>query len=1010
MKKYLLILFVLCWLPLLSQAQSNTVTGVVTDQDNFPLPGVNVVLKSNPTIGTITDIDGKYSINTSTNDVLVFRLIGMENQETAVDGRNVINIIMQAEFFGLDEVVAVGYGVQRKSDITGSVASVDFTELENQPVATIDQALQGRVAGVQVTANTGAPGGSLSMRIRGIGTINNADPLYVVDGIPVDDINFLNPNDIASIEILKDASASAIYGSRGANGVVLVSSKRGTLNTAAKVSFNAYYATQSVINKWETTTGPEWYGIQETLNQTRTSPLDLSVLDRNQNTDWFDEITRVAPMYDANFNVSGGSEKMTYSMSVGAFGQDGTIKGSDYSRRTLKLNSDYHVSDKFTVGSNINIQTNEQHSILEGSYHTGVINTAIKLEPNVPVWKDKANHVYDYSRFTDYPNPVAQIEYDNSKDLRLNLLGNIYAQYELIPGLTLKTSYSQNSSRNDAYNFVPAYFVNVNQQNVENEVSRDYTKNDYWTWENVLNFNRTFASRHDFGVMIGYTVEEGTYEWVNTSKKNVPNEDEALWYPGAAADGDNVTGSATEVALISGLGRINYSFDNKYLATVNFRMDASSRFPKGNKLGSFPSVALGWKVSEEAFMSDVNWLSSMKLRVGWGQIGNNNIGAYPYQTTMSGNAQYRYLYGPDESFDQGYVVVNMRDQNIKWETVESYNVGLDAVLFDGRLDATLDWYLKDTKDMLIGVPIPLYFGYEGGPISNVGSVRNKGLEVSLNYRERVNKDFNYNVGFNISTYNNEVLSIGSGQPITGGSYYLGSATRTEEGQSIGYFYGYKTDGVFQTQQEINDHAIQMGTDNTGLQPGDLKFVDVSGDGTITDDDRTFLGSPIPDFAYGINAGLNYKGLEFNLFFQGVQGNEIFNGMKTHLYKFDETNKHKDMLNSWTPQNTNTDMPRLNGSDANNTNRTSDRFVEDGSYLRLKNITLGYNLPRTLVSSIGLEAVKVYVSGQNLWTITNYSGADPEIGQVTTTNYLSRGVDIGTYPQAQIYTFGIKVQF
>ncbi|WP_199898109.1 SusC/RagA family TonB-linked outer membrane protein [Marinilabilia salmonicolor] len=777
-------------------AQQINVSGVVNDPQGVPIPGVNVYLKADQTVGTITDSEGSFQLSVEENDVLVFQFIGMKSTEVPVDGQTRINVVMEEAFVNLDEVVAVGYGVQRKSDVTGSVASVDFSKLEDQPVSNLDQALQGRVAGVQIVSNSGAPGGSLAVRVRGIGTINNSDPLYVVDGMPVPNIDFLNANDIKSIEVLKDASASAIYGSRGANGVVLVSTKKGELNQEARVSFNAYYGTQRVINQWETTSGPEWYGIQEQMNATRTSPLDLSVVDPNQNTDWFDEITQVAPIYDMNLNVAGGSEKLTYSLSVGGFGQEGTVKGSEFQRRTLKVNTDYNVSEKFSIGSNINVQTSEQESILEGSYHTGVINTAIKIEPLIPVWRDEAAGEYDYSRFTDYPNPVAQIEYENSRNEKLNLLGNVYAQYEFIPGLTFKTSYSQNSYRNDTYDFEPVYFVNVNQQNVENEVSRGYNKGDYWTWENVLNFQKTFGEKHSVGVMVGYTMEEGTYEWINASKKNIPNEDEALWYFDAAADADNVSGNASEVALTSGLGRLNYSFDNKYLATINFRADGSSRFPDGKKWGNFPSVALGWKVSEENFMSNLDWLTSFKLRAGWGQIGNNNIGYYPYQTTMSGNAQYRYLFGPDESIDQGYAVVNMRDQNIKWETVESFNVGIDALLFDGRIETTLDWYQKDTKDMLVSVPIPIYFGYEGGPVANVGSVRNSGIEWSVNYRDRVTNDFQYNVGFNISTYNNEVLSLGTGQPITGGSYYGGSATRTEEGEPIGYFYGYKTDGVF----------------------------------------------------------------------------------------------------------------------------------------------------------------------------------------------------------------------
>lgn len=411
---------------------------------------------------------------------------------------------------------------------------------------------------------------------------------------------------------------------------------------------------------------------------------------------------------------------------------------------------------------------------------------------------------------------------------------------------------------------------------------------------------------------------------------------------------------------------------------MNFRADGSSKFPKNNRWGYFPSVALGWKISEESFLKDATWLTSMKLRAGWGQIGNQNIGSYPYQETMNGNSQYRYLFGTTPTIDQGYVVTGMVDQSIKWETVESLNFGVDASFFDGRLETTLDWYNKKTKDMLVQVPIPNYYGYESGPTSNVGSVKNNGLEFSLNYRDRISTKFSYNVGFNIATVKNEVLSLGNGEPIAGGYYYGGNATRTEEGEPIGYFYGYKTDGVFQSQQEIDSAPVQEGSHNEDLKPGDLKFVDVNGDKVVNDEDKTYLGSPIPKFTYGVNLGATYGAFDLSAFIQGSQGNKIFNAMKTHLYNFDETNKSTDMLNSWTPSNTNTDMPRLNGNDKNNTNRTSDRFVEDGSYARLKNITLGYTLPKSLVQKAGIASLRFYFSGQNLYTITKYTGADPSI--------------------------------
>lgn len=440
--------------------------------------------------------------------------------------------------------------------------------------------------------------------------------MYVVDGIPTTDINFLNPNDIASIEVLKDASSSAIYGSRGANGVVLVSTKSGKANTAPRVDVDAYYGVKEVINNWETTSGSEWYSLQEEMNKTRTSPLDLSQVDKNVNTDWFDEITRSAMVQDYNVSVSGGSDKLTYIMGAGYYDEEGTVKGSDYERITTRLKTDYQVKEYLKIGTNINIQSNKRSSITEGSYHTGVINTAIKLEPVIPVWINEAEGKYDYSKFTDYPNPVAQIAYDNYRTEQFRLLGNVFAELEIIKDLKFKSSYGLNRTVTDTYDFDPVYFVNTNQNNGVNKVYRGYDRSVYQTWENTLAYNKTIG-KHDIGALVGFTKEKSRDEWLTGSKTNVPNEDEALWYLNGAADGDLTTGSAEEYTLMSYLGRVNYSYDNKYLMTVNFRADGSSRFADGNRWGYFPSVALGWKMSEENFMQDINWLSILKLRGGW---------------------------------------------------------------------------------------------------------------------------------------------------------------------------------------------------------------------------------------------------------------------------------------------------------------------------------------------------------------------------------------------------------
>ncbi|PWJ40798.1 SusC/RagA family TonB-linked outer membrane protein [Sediminitomix flava] len=980
-------------------AQERTIKGVVKDTNDELVIGATVALKGEPTVGTVTDFNGNFTlVVTSENPVLVVSYIGYTTQDVVVGNQTQLEVVLEENLKELEEVVVVGYGTQNKKDVTGSVASVNFSDLADQPVARADQAIQGRIAGVQVSSYSGAPGEPLSIRIRGIGTVNSSSPLYIVDGIAVSAIDFVNNDDIASIDILKDASASAIYGSRGANGVVIITTKSAKQGKA-RVSFNASYGVQEIKNNWDLTSGEEWYSIQKQLNATRPSPLDLSRVDRHQNTDWFDEITRLAAIQEYNLGVSGGNEKLLYTFNTGYFDQLGTINGSYYDRINLKSKVEYKISDRIKAGVNLNIKETERSAPL-GGIHSGLVNTAIKIEPNFPVFEDKANGVWGKSNFTDYNNPVAQVEYENYKAKATQLVGSANLDIEIIEGLTLRNQVAMDKTYGNTYDFDPVFYVSENHRNDINKVSRGSSQSTYFELRNTLNYKKTIGE-HNFDILVGHTAETWDDEWLSASATNIPNEDPALWYLSAATDGMNVSGSASELRMESYLGRINYKFLDRYKITASFRADGSSRFAEGNKWSYFPSFAAGWDLSKESFLADKEWLDNLSLRAGWGQIGNNNIGRYPYQVTMNGDNQYRYLFGAGEQRYQGYYVSGMRDASIQWETAESTNIGVDISALDGRLQATAEWYNKNTNDMLLSVPIPYYYGYEGGPTSNVGSVNNKGFELSAEWNDEIGSDFRYSISGNFTTYQNEVTSLGDGEPMTTGGYYLGNASRNEVGYPIGYFFGFKTDGVFQTQEEIDNYAVQQGEANEGLQPGDQKFVDVNGDGVVNDDDKTFLGSPIPDFTYGLNLSASYKGFELAVFFQGSEGNKIFNGMKTHLIRFDATNKHRELLNSWTPENTNTDIPRLSGNDVNNTFRTSDRYVEDGSYLRLKNLTFAYNLPSSLLSKAKLQSAKLYFSAQNLWTMTDYTGADPENG--------ISGLDIGTYPVARTFTFGLKLK-
>lgn len=988
-----------------------TVQGKVVDTHGEPLVGVSVVIKGT-TNGTMTDIDGAYSIAVNSDATLVFTYVGYKAQSVVVGNQKNINISLEEDAQLIDEVIVVGYGVQKKSDVTGAISSVKSDAITRQPVANVAQALQGQVPGVIVTSNSGAPGGSVNVRIRGIGTVNNSDPLYVVDGMPVNNIDYLSTSDIQSMEILKDASATAIYGARGANGVVLITTKQGKAGKTT-VTLDAYYGVNKVNNKLDLLNGSQWYDLQAEINKVRgTAAIDLTKVDRNTSTDWMKEITRTAAIQSYNLGISGGlADEYTYNTGVGFIDQEGTIKKTDYQRFSFRQNIEKTIIKKaLVIGTNLNISQSRTNKILEGSNTVGIVNSAIKLEPVIPVRDENGN--YGYSPYIDYNNPVADIDYTNNKSKTTSIVGNVYADLNFLKYFKFRSSLGVDMRKTDDYQFTPVYTVSSYQKNPVNMVTRGYLKSDYYVWENTLNYTRTFAEKHSINALVGYTREWGRTETLEGSKKNTPSDDIDLQYLDAAQDGSSATatGTAYESALISYLGRINYDYDDRYLITASIRRDGSSRFGSKHQYGNFPSFALGWKISNESFFKnlDAKWISSLKLRAGWGRIGNQNIDNYMYQNLLSSNIQYSYLFGSGsaQQLYQGLVAVKMGNANVKWETTESTNVGVDANFLSGRLTFSGEYYYKKTKDMLITEPIPNYLGFESGPMTNIGSAENKGFEFDVNWRDQVG-DFGYTVGFNISTIKNKMLSIGSGSPITGGIVRNGNATITRVGDPIGAFYGYKTDGLIQTEAQLAEVRK--------LQPkaelGDVVFANTNGDEALNDKDKVIIGNPIPDFIYGITLGFSYKNFDLNTQWGGTVGNDIFNAMRYYTYDLSSvTNKDVAVLNYWRPDNTNTNIPRLAGKDVNDNMRISDRYVEDGSYLRLRNVQLGYTFPIAITKKAYMQKLRVYVSGQNLLTFTNYSGADPEVGQITSTNYLSRGVDIGTYPQAMTITGGVSITF
>jgi TonB-linked SusC/RagA family outer membrane protein len=1000
-----------------SWAQDVLVKGVVTGaEDGLTIPGVSVVEKGT-TNGTTTDFDGKYQINVGTDAILVFSYIGMKTFEMAVGSQIEINVALEADNFAMDEVVVVGYGVQKKSDLTGAVSTVKSDDLEKMSTATVLGAMQGKVAGVNITSTTGSPGAGMTVVIRGRGTVGNSSPLYVVDGLPLDNISFLNAKDIESTQVLKDASATAIYGSRGANGVIMITTKKAKQGEL-KVNIDAYRGVQKAWREPDLLNSKEWYDVINKANATAGKPdlvLNPVADDLNHTTDWFDEITRSAIIEDYNIQVSGGTENLKAMISGNYFNQEGLIKGSDYNRYSVRANTEFKVNEKLTIGENISISQSKRHSILEGNYFNGIVNSALKLDPITKPRDEDGKFVS--SPYTDVKNPLAHIDhtYDTAKTLRI--VGSAYADYKIFSDLIFRTNYGMDISVTDKSDFEPTYDMAKDEQNLVNSVFRSNSRTTAWTWSNTLTYTKTIED-HSLTLMAGIEAMESNTEWFSGSKNNLPNNEAYLRYLSSAAGDENGMGStsglATSYSMFSYLGRVNYSYKDKYLFTGNIRRDGSSKFGPDKRWGTFPTAAEKWKLTNEDFMKSVlegDILSGISLRAGWGQIGNDKIALYQYSSVVSNNKQYGYVFGKDNAKQKlvyGGSIEGVGNEEIHWETTESTNIGLDMIFFNGKLNANFQYFVKKTKDMLLREPIPSFVGYTSAPYTNVGDVENKGIEIELGYKNNIG-DLKYSVDFNFSKVKNEVVDLGNVDFMSAGYVRIANSTRTQVGHEIGAFYGYVTDGLFQNQAEITAHAGKDGTPmQSGAIPGDIRFKDLNKDGKIDAEDRTFIGSPHPDFTFGLNLNLNYKAFDLSMAWQGVYGNDIFNFMIFETMNPGKTtNKYDDILKSWNGEGSSNSIPVLNAADKNDNLRISDRYIEDGSYLRLKNFQIGYTLPQSLVSKINIDRMRVYLSGQNLLTITDYSGLEPEIGYYDS---LSSGIDEGIFPHARTISLGVNVTF
>ncbi len=978
---------------LMAQAVPGRVSGSVTSvEGGQAIYGVNIIVKGT-TNGTITATNGRYTITAQPNDTLLFRFIGYAPQEVPIAGREIVNVAMQPQAVALQDIVVIGYGTQQRRDVTGAVASVSGEDLTEVATPSVAQALQGRVAGVQVTPQSGEPGAAAVIRIRGVGTLNNASPLFVVDGMLLDDINFLSPNDIQSVEVLKDASATAIYGSRGANGVIIVTTKKGVIEGPARFTLNAYAGTQRVLDPIDLVSARDYAILANELaaNQGLPTPYFPDPNAVGAGTDWQDEIFETAPIQSYQLSSSGGTDRIRYYFSGNYFRQAGVIPKSDFDRLTVRLNNDYQLTERLQIGHNINF------SYTDGIRPPGVLGMLYRADPAISPLNPDGTFANANLR-SSAGNPAATVFYTNNNEQARRLVGNAFGDLNVYGNFTLRTSFGVDYNVSEFRNFVPVFLVSPTQQNTDSDldVRNDQTRS--WLWENTLNWNWS-TERHRVSALGGITYQSFYSENLGGGRTNVVGEDPSLWYLNAGdAAGQTNFNSAEDWRMLSYLFRTNYAFLDRYLLTASLRVDGSSRFGADNRYGYFPSFALGWNLVEEPFFPQESVIDALKLRVSWGEIGNDKIGAYPGVPVVASNLNA--VFGPSEELAFGASPFELANPEVKWETTTQTNIGADMAFFGGRLEATLDYYNRLTDGILVRVPIPLYVGVGTEPFVNAAEVENKGIEGSFTWAE-TRGGFRYELSINGATVNNEVKKLAQGrEQILGGG--LGNevtfTTRTVVGEPIGSFWGFRVAGVF---QDAADTASSPKRGNEA--PGDLKYADLNGDGRITDADKTFIGSPIPDMIYGLSTRMSWRGFDLAASFSGQSGNEVFNGKKA--VRFGVENFETSYLDRWTGPGTSNREPRV--TNAGHNYQASDRFIEDGSFFKLNAVQLGYRLPESLTGRWNLQTARIYVNGTNLFNVTDYSGYTPEL---TVEDVIRSGIDLGIFPPARTITVGLDVGF
>lgn len=1006
---FFMVCFAAFWSP--AQAQQKSVTGVVKDgPSGDPLPGVSIVVQGT-SLGTITDVNGAFSIDVPSDDVvLVFSFVGYARTEVNTTGKTTVDVSLTPDLTTLEEVVVVGYGTQKKSVVTGAIAKIDASDLRTSKDLRIEQAMQGRTAGVVIMSNSGQPGDNFTIRIRGTGTNGNNDPLFLVDGLPMDKegLNYLSPSDIESLEVLKDAASAAIYGTRGANGVVIITTKKGKKGEKFSISYDGYYGVQNVWKKPNLLNAEQYVDIinEGAINDGTAPYFPQTMIDTlHYNTNWMDQMLyKNAPRASHTVSLSGGGEKATFSSSLNYFTQDGLFaKGkSNFERVTYRLSTTYDFG-KVTLGSNINVVNIKTQGIDANTVGGIGLIQSMNMPPIVPVkfpngnWAVPNNFNIGLQEIT---NPMAMLSFLNRKTTTNKALGNIYVDIEIIKGLTFRSNYGTEVAfvKNDSY--TPHYYLDGNHFTLNNSASKTFDQYTRWNWDNTLTYQKSIG-KHNIVALAGFTRFREWHEGLTASRDSLifDNFEQAYLNNSIESIYNRPNNEFSEHNLQSFFGRLNYNFDEKYMFEGVLRADGSSRFGKENRYGYFPAVSAGWVMSREDFFPQTDIVNFAKLRASWGQNGNEKIGDFQYTSLVQKGLNY--YFGTGQSLSNGIQPDFYPNPRLKWETSEQLDIGLDVKLLTGKVSFTFDYYEKKTKDWLIsGAPFPLLIG-NNGPVINAGEVKNTGVEIELGYQNEYSNGLVVDLKLTASTNKSEVLALNNASGnFTGGQGAIGqnSILRAEVGKPLGYFWGYVTEGIFQTEEELAAYPWQP-----NAKVGDFKFQDYDGNGSLDDKDRQDLGNPYPKLILGLTSNFEWKGFDLNLFWYSSLGQSIFDASRRSDLIY--ANYTTSILDRWYGEGTSNSMPRVTLSDPNGSwKRPSDFYVKDADFVRLKNITLGYTLPGKIVNKIGVHRLRVYATAENLLTFSKYPGMAVEVGG----GPLDLGIDHGVYPQSISIIGGINI--